>query len=156
MLIIILSGHSKASTLHENGFSKSPIKQENGTITRSSTTEENHNHDGLFIERYKCHHCEKSYKNLRSLNQHFREVQVCRVCKKSLPSIEEFTNHIIEDHTVGALCGVCMSSFRSRARLVEHVSTHTQLTLKKPDVNRVRRNAAGIFLTFFAVFTIVF
>lgn len=96
-----------------------------------------------FIERYKCHHCEKSYKNLRSLNQHFREAQVCRVCKKSLPSIEAFTSHILEDHTVGALCGVCMNSFRSRARLVEHVSTHTQLALKKPDTSRARKHAAA-------------
>ncbi|KAF4530610.1 hypothetical protein B566_EDAN018668, partial [Ephemera danica] len=92
-----------------------------------------------FVERYKCHHCDKSYKNIRSLNQHFREVQVCRVCKMSLPSVEEFTSHILEDHTVGALCGVCMNSFRSRARLVEHVSTHTQLFIKKSDASRSKK-----------------
>jgi hypothetical protein len=90
-------------------------------------------------ERYKCHHCDKSYKNLRSLNQHFREVQVCRVCKMSSPSIEAFTSHILEDHTIGALCGFCMISFRSRARLVEHVRTHTQLALKKPEIKSVRK-----------------
>jgi excinuclease UvrABC ATPase subunit len=96
-----------------------------------------------FIERYKCHHCDKSYKNMRSLNQHFREVQVCRVCKMSLPSVEEFTSHILEDHTVGALCGVCMNSFRSRARLVEHVRTHTQVTIKRPDGSRNKKNTTG-------------
>ncbi|XP_059471612.1 zinc finger protein 26-like isoform X2 [Neocloeon triangulifer] len=111
-------------------------EEKNGVLKVNGFGENGFGEDGKKIDFYEDAHSFSS-----NCQERYKEVQVCRVCKMSSPSIEAFTSHILEDHTIGALCGFCMISFRSRARLVEHVRTHTQLALKRPEIRSVRKPA---------------